>query len=136
MQDNASHHDHVAVRRRRGRWRRNRRRPAKRFVERGERVGRQQQLRDAQARSAVHRRADDHHVLGDFRHRRHRQLDHVHGDRQAQVHAHGHQLLPVQPGRVRSHTSGVRVAAGDVVHMVQVSRRERPCAGWFFYQVF
>jgi len=80
-----------------------------------------QRLHNAQTGSSVHSRAHDDHVLCDIRDRRHRQLDHLHGDCQTQIHAHGHQLLFVQFGRVRSHTAGVWVTAGNVVHLVQVS---------------
>jgi len=80
-----------------------------------------QRLHNAQTGSSVHSRAHDHHVLGDIRDGRHRQLDYLHGDSQTQIHAHCHQLLFVQFSRVRSHTTGVRVTAGNVVHLVQVS---------------
>jgi len=86
----------------------------------------ERQFHHAQTGPSVRRRADDRHVLGDIRDGRRRQFHHLHGDRQTQVHAHGYQLLPVQFGRVRSHTAGVRVAAGNVVHMVSV--REKRCA--------
>lgn len=85
----------------------------------GNRVGRR--LHDGKTGSSVHCRAHDHHVLGDIRDGRHRQFDHLHGDSQTQVYAHGHQLLFIQSSRVRSHTACVRVTAGNVVDMVQVS---------------
>lgn len=84
---------------------------------------RERQPTDAETRPSVHRRAHDHHVLGDLRDGRDRQLHHLPGDHQAQVHAHRDQLLSVQSRRVRPHTAGVRAAAGDVVDMVQVSER-------------
>lgn len=79
-----------------------------------------QRLHADQTRHPVHCRAYDRHLLGNIRHGRHRQFDHLLGDRQAQVHAHGDQLLFVQSGRVRPHTACVRSTAGNVVHMVQV----------------
>lgn len=57
---------------------------------------------------AEHRRADHRRLRVRVRHRRDRQHRRLRGDRPQQLHAHGHQLLPVQFGRLRSHTFTVR----------------------------
>lgn len=65
-------------------------------------------------------RARHAHLHADICHRNRGQCEHVHSDRPKQVHAHGHQLLSVQPRRVRPATTVVRIATGNLPNMVQV----------------
>lgn len=75
----------------------------------------------AEEGSAAGGRARDTDIHVDFRLGHRRQREHVHSDRAEQAHAHGHQLLSVQPRRVRPPVAVVRVTAGDLPDMVQVT---------------
>ena len=74
---------------------------------------------------SVHSDPHDHSVLCNFLHRCGGQRGDLHSDLQEQAHAHGHQLLSVQPRRVGPSTTCVWPSSGDVLHLVQIPLRVR-----------
>lgn len=76
-------------------------------------------------RLVAHRDPGDNHLRVHLRDGDNREHKHVHSDRAQQVNAHGHQLLSVQPGRVRPVAARLGPPSRDLHGLVQVSLRVR-----------